>query len=81
MNVLGAMAVLCAALLVATPAAAYIGPGAGLGALGAIAGLLFGVIVAIGVVLLWPIRAVWRKLRGPAPTAERAESQAPASDS
>lgn len=48
------------------PAAAYIGPGAGLGALGAVIGLLVGVLIAVGVVLLWPIRAALGALRGQA---------------
>ena len=50
-------------LLPATPALAYIGPGAGLGAIGAVVGLLGALLLAIGVVVIWPIRRMVRKAR------------------
>lgn len=40
----------------ATPAVAYVGPGAGLSLLGALWGLLIAVGAAIGFVVLWPLR-------------------------
>lgn len=53
-----------AAILLGSPAQAYIGPGAGITMLGA----LWGVIAAIGVALfslvLWPLRALLRKSGG-----------------
>ncbi|MEE8504757.1 MAG: hypothetical protein V3S40_00900 [Kiloniellales bacterium] len=43
------------------PAFAYIGPGAGLGALGAALGLLAAVFMALGLLLFWPIRRLLRR--------------------
>lgn len=43
---------------------AYVGPGAGVGLLGATTGFLVAFFSAIGVVLLWPIRALVKKIRG-----------------
>jgi hypothetical protein len=47
--------------LCAMPALAYIGPGAGLGALGAVLGFIIAILVAILIVLSWPIRLLLRK--------------------
>lgn len=41
----------------------YIGPGAGMGLLGALGGLLLAVASALGFILLWPIRKLMRRLR------------------
>ncbi len=51
-------------LLLATPAAAYIGPGAGFALGGSILVGLAGALVAIGAVLLWPARTLIRALKG-----------------
>ncbi|HYL58316.1 MAG TPA: hypothetical protein VEU51_05555 [Candidatus Acidoferrales bacterium] len=48
---------------VATPAQAYVGPGAGVSLFGAAIGFVVAIFSALGVLLLWPIRAVARKLR------------------
>ena len=48
---------------VALPAAAYIGPGAGLSLLGAFWGLLLAVVAALGFVILWPLRRMFRRAR------------------
>ena len=48
---------------VALPAAAYIGPGAGLSLLGAFWGLLLAVVAALGFVILWPLRRMFRRQR------------------
>ena len=42
-------------------AAAYVGPGAGITVLGALWGLIIGVVMAVGVILFWPIRMMLRK--------------------
>jgi hypothetical protein len=57
-----------AALLAASPAFAYVGPGAGLTLLGALWGLILAVVVSVGFILLWPIRRMMRRNRqiGPA---------------
>jgi membrane protein implicated in regulation of membrane protease activity len=66
--------ILAAALTVGVtlPAAAYIGPGAGLSLLGAFWGLLVAVMAALGFVILWPIRRLFRRDRTkqPAPATQ-----------
>lgn len=66
----------------AGPAAAYIGPGAGISFLGSVGVLLWGIVLAILAILFWPIRALIRKARGgkpgPAGESETASSDAPA---
>ena len=65
-----ALAILVA--LWADPAAAYIGPGAGITMLGALWGVVVAVFLAIGAVLFWPIRILLRKRRknaAPTPVA------------
>jgi hypothetical protein len=47
----------------AGPAAAYIGPGAGITMLGALWGVIVAVALALGAVLFWPIRILLRKRR------------------
>ena len=49
--------------VVTTPAAAYVGPGAGLSLLGALWGVVIAVGAAIGFVVLWPLRRFLRKSR------------------
>lgn len=49
------------ALLVCKPALAYIGPGAGITLLSAIWGVIVALFLAIGAVLLWPIRILFRR--------------------
>ena len=45
------------------PALAYIGPGAGITVLGALWGVLVAIVLAIGAVLFWPIRIMFRRRR------------------
>lgn len=40
----------------AAPAHAYVGPGAGVSLIGAAVGLIFAVVLALGVIVLWPLR-------------------------
>lgn len=51
------------ALLAASPAFAYVGPGAGLTLLGALWGLVVAVVLSVGFILLWPIRRMMRRNR------------------
>ena len=51
------------ALTLSGPAMAYIGPGAGITMLGALWGVLVAIVLAIGSVLFWPIRALMRRRR------------------
>lgn len=53
------------------PALAYIGPGAGITMLGALWGVVVAIALAIGAVLLWPIRILFRRRRKS--TAESAD--------
>ncbi len=65
-----------AALLVSAPAVAYIGPGSGISLLGGLWGVLVAIVLAVGAVLIWPIRYVFRRLKrkfGGAPASEAAE--------
>lgn len=48
----------------AAPAAAYIGPGAGISFVGSLFTWLIGILVALFAILFWPIRALLRKARG-----------------
>ncbi len=56
-----------------TPAAAYIGPGAGLSLLGALWGVFAAIAAALLFLLIWPLRRLLRRNRQ-APVAQAAES-------
>lgn len=47
--------------LIASPAAAYVGPGAGISVLGSLLGILATIFVAIGAILFWPIRKLMKR--------------------
>jgi hypothetical protein len=47
----------------ATPALAYFGPGAGITMLTALWGVVLAVLLAVGAILVWPIRALMRRRR------------------
>lgn len=51
------------ALLLTGTAVAYVGPGAGISVLGALWGLIIGVVMAVGIILFWPIRVMIRKIK------------------
>lgn len=50
-------------ILWSAPALAYIGPGAGITMLGALWGVVVAILLAVGAVLLWPIRILFRRRR------------------
>jgi len=52
-----------AALLLPGMAFAYVGPGAGISMLGALWGLIIGVVMAVGVILFWPLRIMLRRMK------------------
>ncbi|MCX7718028.1 MAG: hypothetical protein N2111_06445 [Candidatus Sumerlaeaceae bacterium] len=57
----------------------YVGPGAGMGALGALLGLLVSALLALGILLLWPVRLLLRKmgvLKPPEPQQPKPEPAA-----
>jgi membrane protein implicated in regulation of membrane protease activity len=47
--------------LITSPAAAYVGPGAGISVLGSLLGILATIFVAIGAILFWPIRKLIKR--------------------
>jgi hypothetical protein len=64
---------LCA-LFLPTAALAYIGPGAGASLAGSLFGVLAAIGVALGVVLFWPLRLMYKKIRGNKSVAQNADS-------
>jgi hypothetical protein len=65
-----------AVLTVALPVAAYVGPGAGLSALGSLLALLAAVVVAIAGFLWYPIKRLLGKRRATAQQADSGSSPA-----
>ena len=59
----------------ATPAFAYIGPGAGITMLGALWGVVAAVVLAVAAVLLWPLRVLFRRRRWARARTADAEAQ------
>jgi hypothetical protein len=57
-------------------ALAYVGPGAGISMLGALWGLIVGVVMAVGVILFWPIRIMLRKAKANKANAEEVSAAA-----
>ncbi len=70
------IAVAVAALGTAAPAAAYVGPGAGLSLVGAFWGLLVAIFAAVAFIVVWPVRRLLRRSRG-APEPSASEITAP----
>ena len=57
---------LVSALLVAAPASAYMGPGAGLGMLGSVVAVVGAVLIALVGIIILPVRMIMKKRRKPA---------------
>jgi hypothetical protein len=79
-----AVAIALGLVLFATPAFAYIGPGAGITMLGALWGVIAAVVLALAAVLLWPLRMLLRRRRkgaGPAGASASVDSKADAPSS
>lgn len=53
----------CLLLLFATPAMAYVGPGAGLSVFGAVVGLVGTLFLALLSYVWYPVRRLWRRMR------------------
>ena len=65
-----AVAITTALTLAATPAMAYVGPGAGLSLLGAFWGLLVAILAALAFVVVYPVRRMMRARKRPAETMQ-----------
>ena len=63
--------------LFATPAFAYIGPGAGITVLGALWGVVVAVVFALAAVVLWPLRLLLRRRRHKPALGPRSRPQCP----
>ncbi len=63
-------------VLLASPAVAYIGPGAGISVLGSLLGILGTIFVAIGAIIFWPLRKFMkrRKARRESPVSTGADN-------
>lgn len=55
-----------AAATLATPAAAYVGPGLGLGALGVVLGLVLSVLLAVVALVWYPVKRMIKGRKAPA---------------
>lgn len=67
LTALVAMAAAAGLAFASGPAAAYIGPGAGLSLLGALWGVLAAIFVALLFLAAWPLRRLLRRTRGGRP--------------
>jgi hypothetical protein len=72
---LGVFAYACCAM----PAAAYVGPGAGITLIGAVIGLLSAVFLALFAVLRWPIRRYLARRKAARQTADAVAENRPES--
>ena len=57
-------------LLTAAPGFAYVGPGAGIPVLGSLLAVLLTFVLAIGAIVLWPIRKFLKRRQARAASAE-----------
>ncbi|MEZ5416758.1 MAG: alkaline phosphatase family protein [Vicinamibacterales bacterium] len=64
---LAAFAALAAAVAIASPAEAYIGPGAGFAVMSSFLVIFVTMLVVVASILAWPFRALWRLLRRTGP--------------
>ena len=58
----------------AGPAQAYVGPGAGVTLIGAAIGLIVAVVMAVGVIVLWPLRRMLKRRKVAAQDGAGAET-------
>jgi len=56
---------------------AYVGPGAGMGAIGAIIALVGSILISIGVVVAYPIRKMMKSRKAASAEGEAEEKSAP----
>ena len=68
------------ALLFSSTAFAYIGPGAGISVLGSLLGIIVTIVVAIGAIIMWPLRKMLKKKKAAAGNTESTETAAGAEE-
>ena len=71
------VAIVFGTAIIPLPVAAYVGPGAGLSALGSLLALLAAVVVAIVGFLWYPLKRILRKRRAPAMQVEADQNPGP----
>ncbi len=49
------------AAFASAPAEAYVGPGAGISLIGSTIGLLVAIVMAFGIVIIWPLKTLFRR--------------------
>lgn len=77
LTVAGAVIAAIATVGLSSTASAYVGPGAGLGLLGALWGVLAAILATLAFVILWPFRRrLLRRRRGNAQHRQQAEGAA-----
>lgn len=62
----------------ADPAMAYVGPGPGLTMIGSLIGLVGSVVVALLMVIIWPLRLYYKKMKAKKPSAPSDNNNTPA---
>jgi hypothetical protein len=67
--------------LMAGPAVAYVGPGAGISVLGSLLGILATILVAIGAIVFWPVRKYMKRKKARAASPAPADTDNPGPDS
>jgi hypothetical protein len=67
--------------LIASPAAAYVGPGAGISVLGSLLGILATILVAIGAIIFWPVRKFLKRKKARAASTATADVDNSGTDS
>ena len=65
----------------ASPAFAYVGPGAGISVLGSLLGILATIIVAIGAIIFWPVRKFLKRKKARAKSPATADADHSGTDS
>lgn len=66
-----------AALSFAPSAFAYIGPGAGMSVVGSLLNTLLIFLLAVIAIVFWPLRLLWRKIKGRRQKIHRSDDHSP----
>lgn len=69
-TIIGISPVLHAAMITPAPPVAYVGPGAGLGAIGALLAVVSAIVIGVAGLVLYPLQVLRNWLRGHRKTAD-----------